>query len=46
MNRIFQQCNVKIFDRYGKIFVDSEPQDENIIWNGKYKGEPVPSGDY
>jgi len=43
---LFQQCNVKIFDRYGKIFVDSEPQDENVIWNGKYKGDSVPSGDY
>jgi len=43
---LFQQCNVKIFDRYGKIFVDSEPQDGNVIWNGKYKGDPVPSGDY
>ncbi len=43
---LFQQCNVKIFDRYGKIFVDSEPQDGNVIWNGKYKGDSVPSGDY
>src|SRR5690606_16400659 len=30
----FQQCSVKIFDRFGKIFVDSEPQDGNVIWNG------------
>src|SRR5690606_11826946 len=42
-----EECSVKIFDRYGKIFVDSGFQiftDYN--WNGKYKGETVPSGDY
>lgn len=40
-------CSVKIFDRYGKIFVDSKPQTLNAyFWNGKYKGEAVPSGDY
>lgn len=40
-----EQSNVKIFDRYGKIFVDSTPL--NIfVWSGKYLGRPVPSGDY
>jgi gliding motility-associated-like protein len=40
-------CNVKIFDRYGKIFVDSKPQTlSEFTWDGKYKGEAVPSGDY
>lgn len=40
-----EQCNVKIFDRYGKIFVDSTPQDW-VVWSGYYMGRPVPSGDY
>jgi gliding motility-associated-like protein len=40
-------CSVKIFDRYGKIFVDSKPQTINVFtWDGKYKGDAVPSGDY
>lgn len=41
------ECSVKIFDRYGKIFVDSGFQiSDNFNWDGKYKGETVPSGDY
>lgn len=40
-----QESNVKIFDRYGKIFVDSKPQDL-VVWNGYYLGRPVPTGDY
>lgn len=44
---ISSECSVKIFDRYGKIFVDSGFQiSDNFNWNGKYKGEAVPSGDY
>lgn len=40
-------CSVKIFDRYGKIFVDSKPQTLNAFtWDGKYKGDVVPSSDY
>ncbi len=42
-----QETSVKIFDRYGKIFVDSGFQIfTDFSWNGKYKGENVPSGDY
>lgn len=41
------ECSVKIFDRYGKIFVDSGIQImDGFSWNGKYKGESVPSSDY
>lgn len=36
---------LKIFDRYGKIFVDTN-FDGNYTWNGKYLGNNVPSGDY
>jgi gliding motility-associated-like protein len=36
---------IKIFDRYGKIFVDTNFEG-NYTWNGKYLGNNVPSGDY
>ena len=38
-------ATVKIFDRYGKIFVDTNFEG-NYEWNGKYLGNNVPSGDY
>lgn len=41
------KCTIKIFDRFGKIFVDSEPSStNNYVWNGRYKGEVVPSSNY
>lgn len=38
-------ATIKIFDRYGKIFVDTNFEG-NYEWNGKYLGNNVPSGDY
>jgi len=38
-------ATIKIFDRYGKIFVDTN-FDGNYVWDGKYGGSPLPSGDY
>jgi len=38
-------ATIKIFDRYGKIFVDTN-FDGNYVWDGKYGGNPLPSGDY
>lgn len=38
-------ATIKIFDRYGKIFVDRK-FDGNYTWDGKYLGNNVPSGDY
>jgi len=38
-------ATIKIFDRYGKIFVDTVFQGE-YEWNGKYMGRSVASGDY
>jgi gliding motility-associated-like protein len=38
-------ATIKIFDRYGKIFVDTNFEG-NYRWDGKYLGRPVPSGDY
>lgn len=39
------QTTIKIFDRYGKVFVDTNFEG-NYRWDGKYLGRPVPSGDY
>jgi gliding motility-associated-like protein len=36
---------IKIFDRYGKIFVDTNFEG-NYVWDGRYLGNNVPSGDY
>ncbi|MBA5629893.1 choice-of-anchor L domain-containing protein [Moheibacter lacus] len=41
----YPDAHIKIFDRYGKIFVD-RTLTVDFRWDGKYKGEPIPSGDY
>lgn len=41
----YPSAHVKIFDRYGKLFVDRKVQSSQI-WDGKYLGRPLPSGDY
>lgn len=38
-------ATLKIFDRYGKIFVDTK-FGGNYVWTGKYMGASVASGDY
>ena len=38
-------ASLKIFDRYGKIFVDTTFKG-NYVWNGKYMGRSVSAGDY
>ena len=42
---MYPEAHIKIFDRYGKIFVD-RPLTNDFRWDGKYLGNPVPSGDY
>lgn len=42
---VTSKATIKIFDRYGKIFVDTN-FDGNYVWDGKYGGRPLPSGDY
>ena len=42
---MYPEAHIKIFDRYGKIFVD-RPLTADFRWDGKYMGSPVPSGDY
>lgn len=41
----YKDASIKIFDRYGKIFVDRKVGD-GFVWDGKYMGQVVTSGDY
>lgn len=41
----FPNSHIKIFDRYGKIFVD-RPLKTGFEWDGTYLGRPVQSGNY
>lgn len=38
-------ATIKIFDRYGKVFVDTNFEGD-YVWNGIYEGRPLPTGDY
>lgn len=42
----YPDAKVQIFDRYGKLFADRKPSANGLIWDGKYLGNPVPSGTY
>lgn len=42
---MYPDAHIKIFDRYGKIFVDRK-LGTNFRWDGKYMGNPLPSSDY
>lgn len=41
----YPKANVKIFDRYGKIFLDRQ-LGSGFRWDGTYSGRPVTSGEY
>lgn len=43
--QVTPDATIRIFDRYGKIFIDTN-FDGNFVWDGKYLGRPLPSGDY
>ncbi|MET3732023.1 T9SS type B sorting domain-containing protein [Moheibacter stercoris] len=42
---VHPDAHIQIFDRYGKLFVDRKI-DAGFRWDGKYLGNPIPSGDY
>ncbi|SMC45379.1 T9SS type B sorting domain-containing protein [Moheibacter sediminis] len=42
---MYPDATIKIFDRYGKMFMDRKMQ-TNFRWDGKYLGNPLPSGSY
>lgn len=41
----YSEAHIKIFDRYGKIFMDRKIT-APFEWNGQYLGKPLPSGNY
>ena len=41
---IYPQITVKIFDRYQRLIANYEGNTKS--WDGNYKGNPLPSGDY
>ena len=41
----YPEARLQIFNRYGKLLVD-ENTGSDVVWDGKYKGQPVPSGGY
>lgn len=41
----YPNTKIQIFDRYGKMFVDRKLE-TGVVWDGKYMGHVVPSGDY
>lgn len=43
--QVTPKTTIKIFDRYGKIFVNTNFEGD-YLWSGKYLGNPAPSGDY
>src|SRR5690606_23576124 len=40
------EAELQILDRYGKLFAVRKANAEGIVWDGKYLGNPVPSGTY
>ena len=42
----YPEAKIQIFDRYGKVFADRKANAQGVIWDGKYLGNPVPSGTY
>jgi len=41
----YPNTRIQIFDRFGKMFADRKLE-TGVVWDGKYMGQPVPSGDY
>ena len=42
----YPDAEFQIFDRYGKLFAIRKANSDGMIWDGKYMGNPVPSGTY
>lgn len=42
---VYPNVHIKIFDRYGKIFIDRKMEGQ-FQWDGKYMGRPLPTGSY
>lgn len=42
----YQNVEVKIFNRYGKLLLEKTLDNENVIWDGKYHNKLQPSDSY
>lgn len=42
----FENMEVKVFDRYGRLLAEFRGQQSRGGWDGYYQGNPMPSGDY
>lgn len=42
----YQNVEVKIFNRYGKLLLDKTMNNENVIWDGIYQNKRQPSDSY
>lgn len=43
---IYEKATVRIFDRFGKLILESSAQDFESGWDGTYKGKQMPTSDY
>lgn len=43
---VYPKCNVKIYDRSGRLVADIDSYDNETGWDGTYLGHPLPSTDY
>jgi len=43
---VYPRCNVKIYDRMGRVVADIDSYDNENGWDGTYMGHPLPSTDY
>ena len=43
---VYPKCNVKIYDRSGRLVANIDSYDNEEGWDGKYMGHPLPSTDY
>lgn len=43
---VYPRCNVKIYDRFGRIVYDHNAYDNEAGFDGTYAGNPLPASDY
>lgn len=43
---VYPRCNVKVYDRLGRVVYDKNSYDNEDGWDGTYNGKPLPSTDY
>ncbi len=43
---VYPRCNVKIYDRSGRMLANINSYDNETGWDGTYLGKPLPSTDY